>query len=221
MISDKSDMYMAGLGYNNLNGDYKIVVAESCNLHNNLIEVQIYDVKLDFCKTIKCDFPYKFISHTTPAVTHANGIPHWHVKRANNNGHSVILSFNLVAERFEEIALPENIFDFKFISALDGCLCIGLRDSLSDPFYVWKMGEYGRKNCWIKLEIVYHRKTRSCLMPLGFLEDQIVMNLDRVSLWSDRTGSGSIEPICFDRTISILSGCSIHFVPVLPSLDIK
>ncbi|XP_050229568.1 F-box protein CPR1-like [Mercurialis annua] len=178
-------LYMAGLGYNCLNDNYKIVVAESGNLHDNSIEVQIYDLKLSSWKIIKRYFPYEFKSSTTPATTMANGIPHWHVKRMIDDDQSVILSFDLVAEKFEEINLPENILNFNYMSAIDGCLCIGIRESLSRPVYVWQMREYGRKNSWIKLEIVLPHVVRGGLysMPIGFLgTDQVVMSLGRAWL---------------------------------------
>ncbi|XP_055959574.1 F-box/kelch-repeat protein At3g06240-like [Mercurialis annua] len=180
-------MYMAGIGYSSSNGDhYKIVVAESCRLQNNSIEVEIYDLKKSSWKTKKCDFPYKFLSLSfdTPGITLANGIPNWHFKRMNND-RSVILSFDMVDEIFKEIDLPEYIFDFKFMSALEGCLCIGIRNYISDPLCVWKMSEYGRRKSWIKLEVVFYGKFRDdiYIMPLGFLgKGQVIMNYARASI---------------------------------------
>ncbi|XP_050205685.1 F-box/kelch-repeat protein At3g06240-like [Mercurialis annua] len=182
-ITNRSDMCMAGLGYNSLNDDYKIVVAEFSNLQNNSIQVQIYNLKESSWKTIKCDnFPYKFISFTTPAASLVNGIPHWHVKRINN-GQGVVISFDLAEEKFEEIDLPENILDFTCMSALDGCLCIGIRKYFWHPIYVWKMRDYGIKKSWFKLKFSLHTEIggENYLMPLGFLQkDLVVANFDRV-----------------------------------------
>ncbi|XP_055959575.1 F-box/kelch-repeat protein At3g23880-like [Mercurialis annua] len=177
--------FMAGLGYDNLSYNYKIVAAESRNLpQKTSIEFDIYDLRKSSWKTRNCHFPYKFKSLTTPAITLANGIPHWHFKRMAND-QSVILCFDLVEEIFKEVPLPDNILDFKFMSAVDGYLCIGIRNLPMGPLHVWKMREYGTKKSWYALKISFPNKFRcfSYLMPLGFLEKgQVVMSLDTVGI---------------------------------------
>ncbi|XP_050230297.1 F-box/kelch-repeat protein At3g23880-like isoform X2 [Mercurialis annua] len=146
--SKSNTVAMAGLGYDSLNHNYKIVAAVSYRWQQNTsIEVDIYDLNKSYWKTKNCHFPYESKSLITPAITLANGVPHWHVKRKNND-QSVILSFDLVDEIFKEVPLPYNILDFNFMSAVDGYLCIGIRNSPMDPLHVWKMREYGMKKSW-------------------------------------------------------------------------
>ncbi|XP_050205661.1 F-box protein CPR1-like [Mercurialis annua] len=172
-------MYMAGIGYDSLNNNYKIVVAESYKFHKDSIEVHIYDLKKSSWEARNYYFPYKFVLGNTPVITLPNGILHWHVK-TKDEGRNVILSFDLAEEIFNEVPLPENIYDFSYLSSLDGCLSIGIRRRFA-PIYVWKMREYGIKKSWIKLTISFPIKYRCLgyLMPFEILENyKVVMNVD-------------------------------------------
>ncbi|XP_050205684.1 F-box/kelch-repeat protein At3g23880-like [Mercurialis annua] len=210
------EMYKAGLGYDSLNHNYKIVVAEASKLHKNSIDLQIYDLKKSSWKTRNYDFPYKFKLHNnTPVITLPNGILHWHVKRMAN-GQSVILCFDSVDEIFKEVPLPKNTYDFCFISSLDGCLCIGITESDFD-INVWKMRKYGIKKSWIKLKNSFPNidNCRRYLMPFGVLENnQVVMNLNTTAIAIfDVTSTTVIIDIDIARLgIGILFGTHIIFM---------
>ena len=92
--------------------------------------------------------------------------------------------FDPAVEKFNEIllsAMPAT--NRNYISALDGCQCIGVL--VSTQVHVWKMREYGDEKSWTKLNITFPilPGCSSQFTPLEFGEnDQVAMNVNGVAI---------------------------------------
>ncbi|EEF40116.1 conserved hypothetical protein [Ricinus communis] len=174
---------IVGLGYDEFNDNYKIVDVSFKRPGEAVINV--YNLK-ERCWEIKnYDFPYK-VYYYQPGTTLANGIPHWLVLRRVNYASVVLLSFDVVEEKFKEVPLPAAIKASTYISTLYGYLCMGDADS-REIWMVWIMREYGVGKSWIKLNISFPEPPEMPflyrLIPHEFInKDRVVMSIDWMTL---------------------------------------
>ncbi|XP_026416370.1 F-box protein CPR1-like [Papaver somniferum] len=120
-----------------------------------------------------------------------NGVLHW-IARIFGNDSTVMICFDIVNERFEEVAVPEapmpyqkepnwegNVFSMT-VGVLEGYLCLGLH-VFNVCVDVWMMEDYGVQKSWIKsFSITQKSITNStyCALIWSFKNNEILLEVD-------------------------------------------
>ncbi|XP_022760070.1 F-box protein At3g07870-like [Durio zibethinus] len=93
---------------------------------------------------------YHFIRQTSKFMV--KGRLHWLCRPKKNTWATLLISFDLETEQFQEVPKP-NCCDlvkcFQHLMVLRGCLCVGSSHN-NKELEVWVMKEYGMKESWVK-----------------------------------------------------------------------
>ncbi|KAK3193326.1 hypothetical protein Dsin_024636 [Dipteronia sinensis] len=181
MESEKESYYrmhytLHGFGYAESIDDYKFVKV----LIKRKI-IQIFSLRNNSWKTIKCDFPFNvnnfrdiFVFSFNGAVQYGiplNGAIHWVVVMHGYNGlgYYSMVAFDLVEEKFKTLPVIE-IAKLKRVTVFRDRLCIV---DCHDRF--WIMEEYGVEESWTRISISKKPYPYKCAWKnIGYL----FMNLD-------------------------------------------
>ncbi|XVF71785.1 hypothetical protein PTKIN_Ptkin12aG0066900 [Pterospermum kingtungense] len=142
--------------------------------------------------------PYYLTRQTPKALV--NGRIHWFPKPYRNTTASLLISFDLATEQFEEIPKPDCCgLDrcFHHLMVLGGCLSVGAYHD-NEQLEIWVMKEYGIKESWIKqfnIATNYLPKTLQ-------LNDLQRVNIARARLAGFR--NWSVRPLCILKNGEIL-----------------
>ncbi|XP_026444341.1 F-box/kelch-repeat protein At3g06240-like [Papaver somniferum] len=149
-----------GFGYDNKTDDYKLVMV-AANWATKCSDVEVYTLGTKSWRRIESipyslDYPRYYLEGVK-----FNGALHW-LAHAFEEGYvyTKLVSFDIVHEKFEELALPEapmpyleepledNTFNMR-LGVFEGCLCLVFH-VFSIRVDVWMMQEYGVRESWVK-----------------------------------------------------------------------
>ncbi|MCL7023793.1 hypothetical protein MKW94_023246 [Papaver nudicaule] len=149
--------YTHGVGYDNVNEDYKIVIASCFVDHEYTSEVIVYSLKTDSWKSIESNKIPPYINYGDQHGVCVYGVLHWIADRWTKEGTkaSVIVAFDIVDDRFFLEGLAHNLTP-EFLGVLDWELCMlcKVNGSTVPGFDVWVMKDYPRKETWTKMYTV-------------------------------------------------------------------
>lgn len=181
-----------GFGQDKINDDYKLVrVLHFKGNDGDDVEVEVYSLKTNSWRRISNlprflrDF-YDYLYHSLFRKGYgvlAGGALHWVSPKSSTR--SVIVAFDLVAEEFYQLPLPDSV-NVSYVNvhvdvgSLEGCLCVFCFYNL---VYVdmWMMKEHAVKESWTKLFSVQEpTPTRSFLFlrPLGYSRNGVKLLLE-------------------------------------------
>ncbi|CAL1352151.1 unnamed protein product [Linum trigynum] len=213
-----------GFGYDSLNDDYKLVRMatfvgdENANdTYNYDYEVKVYSFRSNSWKKIM-DVPYyiRFLHKPLHQVLHRRGYGvlvgsalHWVLpQRALLGLKNYIVSFDFVAEKFDEVPQPE--YENKDLSyqvdvgVLEGNLCV-MCNYEHVCVDLWVMKEYGVKESWSRLFSVQKIRNTTAfgfLRPLIYAKDGnellLEVNDEKLFWYDSKTGKA--------RSVRILDG---------------
>ncbi|KAE8687927.1 Detected protein of unknown function [Hibiscus syriacus] len=97
--------------------------------------------------------PYRFIHSKSKALVH--GRFHWLTQPNKNNTATLLISFDLETERFDQIPKPDcrcgSDKCFRQLMVVRGCLSTtAFHGNYGERLEIWVMKEYGAKESWIK-----------------------------------------------------------------------
>ncbi|TXG64924.1 hypothetical protein EZV62_011918 [Acer yangbiense] len=158
-----------GFGYVESMDDYKFV---KIDIERRI--VQIFSLRNNSWKTIKCDFPFNGINRQLCWPLHweygvpLNGAIHWVVDYYDREHNSPqIVAFDLVKEKFKIFPSLVQVFrKFKWFMVLRDCLCIINREEI-----FWIMEKYGVKESWTKHAIQNKCSWKDSEYLFGNLDD--------------------------------------------------
>jgi F-box interacting protein len=183
-----------GFGYDPENEDYKLVrISQFINLGNEgcVSKVKVYSLRANEWRDSE-DMPY-VLCYTRKNGTFASGALHWVVNRKFNEEADLIVAFDLTAEKFREVPLPECAEEGFHIDVgvLGGCVCM-IATYQAVRIDVWVMTEYGVKKSWAKLFSVAQAEevvgSFKHLRPLAYSKTvgEVLLELDNQRLvWYD------------------------------------
>ncbi|XP_026460710.1 F-box/kelch-repeat protein At3g06240-like [Papaver somniferum] len=142
-----------GFGYDFHNKEYKFLII--LDIGNNHSVAQVYSEGTNSWKPNQL-LSYSFAFGNMSGVIVSENL-HWIVKHySRSETRSLVLSFSISDESFQELPLPENVNDslYVMVGALDGDLCI--TDYCAGMFSVdvWVMKDYGVDGSWSKLLVI-------------------------------------------------------------------
>ncbi|TXG64921.1 hypothetical protein EZV62_011915 [Acer yangbiense] len=158
-----------GFGYVESMDDYKFVKVD---IQTRII--QIFSLRNNSWKTIKCDFPFNHINCFANGLRQwkygipLNGAIHW-VVYYYDGGHNFprIVAFDLVKEKFKTFPQHDKVFPkLSQLTVLRDCLCIINSD---DKF--WIMEKYGTKESWTKIALPNKCSWKDSEFLFGNLDD--------------------------------------------------
>ncbi|KAH6764703.1 hypothetical protein C2S51_015952 [Perilla frutescens var. frutescens] len=138
--------FVYGLGYDSICDDYKILkIRRCCGMSN---EAELYSLRSDSWSTIQ-SFPQNSIFSSFGSFL--NGALHYIVRRSRTV--HVLISFDLSAEKYGEVALPEysptlDFFDRVEVAVSSGKLCLCLSYGSTNCLALWVMEDYGVFESW-------------------------------------------------------------------------
>ncbi|KAK9016746.1 hypothetical protein V6N11_079240 [Hibiscus sabdariffa] len=159
-----------GFGFDSGTNDYKLVII-GIGKEDTWIKPFLFSLNENCWKRVNAIPPnYTFdSSELSGSVPFVNGAVHWIGYQKRNNGRftNAILGFDLSAEEFTEISLPEsliglgpmNLFTMKYGESSIAVLKRDRANGLWDLDELWVMKEYGVVGSWTKvLTLTLHRK---------------------------------------------------------------
>lgn len=176
---------MCAFGYDNKNGDYKLVFGVSFG--ETSTGVESYTLGTDSWKSVPI-IPYFFYYRTFGLLV--NGSFHW---LAGSKRGTLIVSLDISDERFKEIELPIECLKkrSRFITEamLDGCLSVLVRNDR-----VWVMQDYGIRESWIKRYSITNEMITKHPYSLRYIRffkngEVLFMNLGKLVLYDPKDGS--------------------------------
>ncbi|KAL9140674.1 hypothetical protein ABFS82_14G052700 [Erythranthe guttata] len=140
-----------GLGYDECADDYKVVCIFFIT-RKAAFQTEVYSLKADSWKKIEhFDKGSNYLPMCESGML-VNGRLHWLMGHDDN--YLVIMSLDLVEEKYEIVAgpenVPENIFFGPGLINLGGYLCL-ITSSVKGQRNVWVMIEYGQTESWTKI----------------------------------------------------------------------
>ncbi|OVA11390.1 F-box domain [Macleaya cordata] len=177
-----------GFGYDRKIEDYKLV--RILHIYGSGSEVEVYTLGSNSKKSIG-HIPYEldFPSQTGVFV---NATLHWIATPATYFGHRgspVIISFDIVDQRFQEVPQPEEPLDYdnnefyvRTVGVLRGCLCLlGCLNMVCVD--VWVMKDYGARDSWTKLFTINAQQTvikhfNSLTLVQSFKSGEVLLQKD-------------------------------------------
>ncbi|XP_026442972.1 F-box/kelch-repeat protein At3g23880-like [Papaver somniferum] len=187
--SDTKELGICGFCYDKRIDDYKLVKLLQCNRSlmvdasyvvdridqsQGMSLVDVYNMGSNSWKSIE-SVPYSFPMCGIPGVL-VNGALHWlgHTEALQRS--LVMVTFNIIEERFEELQLPKQPFDkkkiFVTVGVLKGCLCV-INSIDPNCFQIWKMEDYGVQESWNLCHVITNEGVAndSSLMLVWFKND--------------------------------------------------
>ncbi|OVA01223.1 F-box domain [Macleaya cordata] len=165
-----------GFGYDCKTEDYKLV---RIVIVDDVSQISVYTIRSNSWRSIQT-CPYRLYTYYGVRGKLVNGALHWIATRPIEGGSkasSVIVSFNISNERFQEIQLP-NCFVHKYpkkmfnMGLLRGSLCLIDNDSVKGQVEIWVMKNYGVIESWTKLFTISQWKNDfKYLRPIQFLKN--------------------------------------------------
>lgn len=192
LVGFPSAFIFYGFGQDKSNDDYKLVrVLHFKGNDGDDVEVEVYSLKTNSWRRISNlprflrDF-YDYLYHSLFRKGYgvlAGGALYWVSPKSSTR--SVIVAFDLVAEEFYQLPLPDSV-NVSYanvhvdVGSLEGCLCVFRFYNL---VYVdmWMMKEHAVKESWTKLFSVQEpTPTRSFLFlrPLGYSRNGVKLLLE-------------------------------------------
>ncbi|XP_059432374.1 F-box/kelch-repeat protein At3g06240-like [Corylus avellana] len=145
-----------GFGYDSCNDDYKLVRVIRGNGSEKMINVDVFSLKTSSWRRI-CYGGCKF-DLLDPMGTFFNGSVYWQAKHGGDTDRmTLIVSFDLVEEKFRELPKPDGSFAAgPMLGVLGECLCACCSE-FRKGVELWAMEEEGAEVSWIKLANVSRR----------------------------------------------------------------
>ncbi|KAF3455140.1 hypothetical protein FNV43_RR05588 [Rhamnella rubrinervis] len=163
-----------GFGFDAKTNDYKVVMIHSSYiLANSLTEIDVYSLKANSWRTIKCFVTKSLYFESYCNGAFSNGMYSWlalcirGVNETSNNMEIInaeyrneIISFDMSNEVIVTTPLPPNISSVKnkfknsmmvFKESLSVVNRIKVKNGFAKMFDIWVLGEYGVKESWSKL----------------------------------------------------------------------
>ncbi|CAI0440182.1 unnamed protein product [Linum tenue] len=193
-----------GFGYDSVNDDYKLVRMatfvgdeNACDTYNYDYEVKVYSFRSNSWKKIM-DVPF-YVLHRRGYGVLVGSALHWVLpQRAMLGLKNYIVSFDFVAEKFDEVTQPE--YENKDLSyqvdvgVLEGNLCV-MCNYEHVCVDLWVMKEYGVKESWSRMfsvQKIRNTTTFGFLRPLIIAKDgnELLLEVnDEKLVWYDwKTG---------------------------------
>ncbi|XP_059661216.1 F-box protein CPR1-like [Cornus florida] len=183
-------MCLLGFGVDSLNDDYKVVrVLYEAENHNYKVppSVEVYTLNTGTWRNISAAASTPFVLHgffTLP--TFLNGAVHWVASNCidDNSFRSLIVGFDMGAEVFREMMLPESVAHTDVlklsVSVRGTSLALTQYQKIwqSENCWVWVMKEYGVVKSWTKLFTIDMREGIRTFM--GFRSNNDVLLSARV-----------------------------------------
>lgn len=182
-----------GFGYDSVNEDYKLLrISQFIDLDSGGFvsesEVKVYSLRTNEWKKVE-DMSY-VLPPTRKNGILVSGALHWVVTRRfkfDEAEADLIIGFDLTAEKFREVPLPDFTND-KFhmdVGVLGGCVCM-IANYYDVSVDVWVMKDYGVKESWTKLCNVGEMDDFGFkyVRPLGFSKSggEVLLEQDREKL---------------------------------------
>ncbi|XP_026377635.1 F-box/kelch-repeat protein At3g06240-like [Papaver somniferum] len=206
------DIGLYGLGYDEENGDFKVVRVAQVDSRAECFDYSVDESEtevLEFGRSYsvyqiytlgsnswkKCQtMAYKFHGELKSGVM-VNGALHWWaIKR--RDGYEAIISFDFTDEIFREVAIIEGsmkhppgsfkAYENNNVGVLGGCLCV-LHKTL-DKVDVWVMHEYGINESWMKHFTVTEEsvlETTSLRIVCDFANSAVLFKTDDSMIYYD------------------------------------
>ncbi|EYU40578.1 hypothetical protein MIMGU_mgv1a025525mg [Erythranthe guttata] len=140
-----------GLGYDEYADDYKVVCI-FFSTRRTTSQTEVYSLKADSWKKIEHFDKGSNYPPMCESGKLVNGRLHWLMGHDDND--LVIISLDLVEEKYEIVAGPKNTENICFGSVLNnlgGYLCLITTSSVTGHQSVWVMIEYGQTESWTKI----------------------------------------------------------------------
>ncbi|KAK8475067.1 hypothetical protein V6N11_079249 [Hibiscus sabdariffa] len=176
--------FNVGFGFDSRTNDYKLLIL-GVDKDGSWIEPYLFSLNENCWKRVNAfSTNYDFL----PVPLHfVNGAVHWlGYQKRNSGGHShVILGFDLSAEVFSVISLPQSLtgfspFDLSIMKYGESSFVVSI-DPLIEEFHeLWVMKEYGGVESWTKVLTLY-RVDRYASIPrvLGFRKNgKVLLEVD-------------------------------------------
>lgn len=144
-----------GFGYDSCNDDYKLVRVIPGNGSDKMISVDVFSLKANSWRRV-CYGGYRF-DLLDRMGTFFNGSVYWQAKQGDTNRMTLIVSFDLVEEKFREMPKPDGRFATgPMLGVLGESLC-ACRSEFGKDVELWAMKQEGAEVSWIKLANVSRR----------------------------------------------------------------
>ncbi|XP_012833483.1 PREDICTED: F-box/kelch-repeat protein At3g23880-like [Erythranthe guttata] len=141
-----------GLGYDECADDYKVVCIFFTTRRTSS-QTEVYSLKADSWKKIEHFDKGSNYPPMCKSGMLVNGRLHWLM--GNDDDDLVIISLDLVGEKYEIVAGPENVTENicfgSVLNNLGGYLCLITTSSVTGHQSVWVMIEYGQTESWTKI----------------------------------------------------------------------
>ena len=156
-----------GFAYHSENDDYKVVRISSFPLC--LHEIEVYTLSSDSWRRVgnssKDNFIFCDKNLLVPAPL-VSGALHWMAYMVEGQvmrWRSSIISFDVNAETFRKLALPNYTGDSYCIALFKGKLAFTLHDGHGSQYSIWVMKEYGVVESWNKIFVLPYERVATCL----------------------------------------------------------
>lgn len=185
-ISFLNATILFGLGYDSSTDAYKVVIAAPRSTSSNETIVQIFNAATGSWGMIT-GFENFVPKVDDGAGRFSNGALHWLASHSDGSSYrELIISLDLVDEKFREIASPDdggrNLL-LENLNILDGCLSLigygGEGDNIEN-LEIWVMKEYGRASSWTRIIVLCIANFKICeyIQPVCFTKDgELVIDL--------------------------------------------
>ncbi|KAK9016768.1 hypothetical protein V6N11_079262 [Hibiscus sabdariffa] len=183
-------VYNVGFGFDSRTNDYKLVVA-GVDKGDSWIQPYLFSLNENCWKRVTTTLPTNFshLSARSWIAPFVNGVVHWLGYQKRNSGECsyAILGFNLSAEGFFHINLPESFTGHGDLSSRImgyGESCIAVFRNFRELRELWVMKEYGVVEYWTKVLTLHGFKPGLCvLLVVGFRKNgQVLLQVHNVKM---------------------------------------
>ncbi|KAK8549128.1 hypothetical protein V6N12_062026 [Hibiscus sabdariffa] len=173
-----------GFGFDPRTNDYKLLIVVVCKCGGS-IEPYLLSLNGNCWKKVTANSPNSFFG--SKDMTFVNGVVHWLGFRGRKKfGYNyVILGFDMTAEGFFEMKLPESLFgfchdDLSIMKYGESSIVVTTHSTTVELHELWIMKEYGVVHSWAKL-LTLHRIDCYAWIPrvLGFRKNgEVLLRVD-------------------------------------------
>ncbi|KAK9016750.1 hypothetical protein V6N11_079244 [Hibiscus sabdariffa] len=182
--------YNVRFGFDSRTNDYKLVVV-GVDKGDSWIQPYLFSLNENCWKRVPTTLPtnYSHLSSRSWIAPFVNGAVHWLGYQKRNNGECsyAILGFDLSAEGFFHINLPESFTGLGDLSSRImgyGESCIAVFKNFRELRELWVMKEYGVVESWTKVLTLYGFQPGLCVpLVVGFRKNgQVLLQVHNVKM---------------------------------------
>ncbi|GMI79442.1 hypothetical protein HRI_001613500 [Hibiscus trionum] len=213
-----------GFGFDSRTNDYKLLIV-GVDDDGNWIQPYLFSFNENCWRKVTAAFPnYAAIFDEMP-MPFVNGALNWLAQKDDDEDSNVILGFDLSAEEFFDINLPESLirlryFDLSIMKYGESSIAVSTHAPDAELHELWVMKEYAVVESWTKL-LTLHRIDRHALVPrvLGFRKNgEVLLRVDKGKMASLDSNCQQMEA-SLDLNCQLMELHGVEVGAVLLSVD--